>query len=148
MTAPFGMLTTVRSFVRSRVAHSVMSSISPSWPPIRHVSPTESGRSDRIANPAEDVLEALLGGKREHEAADPEPRHRGRHVDAEHRQRQEDDQQDRGRSQRAAHQRERGRRGGAAGRHHAAQQMPVEPVHDPQEEPEQGEEEDDVRKRL
>ena len=50
-TVPLGMLTTTRSLVRRRVAQSVMSSISPSWPAMRQVSPTRRVWLARIARP-------------------------------------------------------------------------------------------------
>ena len=96
----------------------------------------------------EDVLQALLGGEGEHEPADAEAGQRGRHVDPEDRQREDHDEDEGGRPKRTPPERQRRARRGAAGRHDPAQEEAVHDVHDAQEEPEKGEEQEDVEQAV
>ena len=96
----------------------------------------------------EDVLEALLGRERDDEAADAESRQRRRDVDPEDGQREDQDDQEGHPPQRPAAERERGPAGRASGRHDAAQQEPVDHVHDPQQQPQERDEQQDVEQPV
>ena len=97
---------------------------------------------------AEHVLEALLRREREHEAADAQARQRRRHVHAEDGKREQENQDDGDAAQRPADERERRSARLAPDRHHAAQQVAVHDVDDPQQHPQENREQHDVEEPV